>query len=118
MGSTVTVSNDRGTITLDGDLTLPHTEELRGLFLKALVNADDVSLRFADVHEVDLSCLQVLCSAHRSAVRLRKQLRFDGEPPEALKSAVLAAGFSRLKGCKLDCGESCLWLAAGGANHG
>ncbi|MGE5174259.1 MAG: hypothetical protein ACM3MD_10585 [Betaproteobacteria bacterium] len=39
-------------------------------------------------------------------------------PPKIFKAAAEAAGYSRLKGCKMDCEKSCLWVAVAGANHG
>jgi len=108
-------TGNKGIVMLSGDLTLPYAEELKGVFLKALVETDDVSVGFENVQEVDLSCLQLLCSAHRSAVRLKKSITFNTALPQAFKEAADAAGFTRLKGCKLDCDKSCLWMAAAGA---
>ncbi len=118
MGATLKQAGAGRLVTLEGDLTLPHAEEMKKTFLKALVEADVVSISFDNVQDVDLSCLQLLCSVHRSAVRLKKQVRFDDNPPDIFKAAADAAGYSRLKGCKLDCEKSCLWIAIAGANHG
>jgi len=118
MSSMQTFAEGRAIISFEGDLTLPHAEEIRSLLIKALVNADAVGLRFAEVHDVDLSCLQLLCSAHRSAVRLKKRITIEGGAPQALKDAADAAGYSRQKGCKLDSDRSCIWTAVEGGNHG
>ncbi len=103
-------SDSHGNVTLDGDLTLAQAGELRMSLIKALIDADDVVLRFGSVTEVDLSSLQLLCSAHRSAVRLNKQLVFFGKWPEPFRKAVEDAGYGRVTGCRLDCGNSCLWI--------
>jgi anti-anti-sigma regulatory factor len=113
-----TRTGNKGVVTLDGDVTLPQAEELRRVLIKALVDADEVALDMEKVQNVDLSCLQLLCSAHRSASRFTKKLFFSGSPPKALKDAVEAAGFSRVTGCRLDCDKSCLWVALTGAHHG
>ena len=117
MSTTFTQSGSRGVIMLEGDITLPHMEELKGVLIKALVNADDVSLSMEHVREVDLSGLQLLCSAHRSAIRFKKQLAFSGRRPKALIDAVEAAGYARVTGCKLDHEKSCLWKAVTGEHH-
>jgi ABC-type transporter Mla MlaB component len=117
MGATLRQSGDTRIVLLEGDLTLPQAPELRTAFMKALVEADDVFIRFGNVGELDLSCLQLLCSAHRSAARLKKRVRFEGGIPKKLSDMADAAGYSRLKGCKLDTEKSCLWLAASGADH-
>ncbi len=118
MGATLKQAGAGRLVTLEGDLTLPHAEEMKKAFLKALVEADDVSIGFNDIRDVDLSCLQMLCSVHRSALRLKKQVRFADIPPKILKAAADATGYSRLKGCKLDCEKSCLWAVVAGENHG
>lgn len=120
MSATFKQSGDKGIIMLEGELTLPHAEEMKKAFLKALLDADDVAVRFKNIKDVDLSCLQLLCSVHRSAVRLKKQVRFDGSPPQVFKAAAKAAGYARLKGCKLDldCEGSCLWKETTGYSHG
>ncbi len=118
MGATVKESGSKRTVVLDSDLTLPHAEAMKKAFLRALVEADDVSVRFDNVHDADLSCLQLICSAHRSAVRLKKRIVVEGDAPEELMKVADAAGYSRVKGCKLDCDQSCIWAALSGANHG
>ena len=112
MSSMFTKTGDKGVVTFSNDLTLPHAEELKAAFLKALVETDDVAIVFENVQEVDLSFLQLLCSAHRSAVRLKKTVKFSAALPKVFTEAAEAAGFARLKGCKLDCDKSCLWMAA------
>lgn len=111
-------TGNKGVITFKGELTLPHAEELRGVLVKALAETDDVSIAMEDVQDVDLSCLQLLCSAHRSAVRFQKRMVFSGELPRIFSDAVEAAGFARIAGCKLDCDHSCLWVAVTEVLHG
>ena len=112
------LSSDKGTIQLEGDLTLPNAAELRSILIKALINADAVTIKFGDVQDLDLSCLQLLCSAHRSAVRLKKQIQFEGSLPKILQETADAAGYLRLKGCQLGSEKSCFWISAGGEHHG
>jgi anti-anti-sigma regulatory factor len=111
-------TGEEATITLEGELTLPRVEELKNAFLQALVKGDTVAIRFGTVQDVDLSGLQMLCSAHRSAVRMKKKVRVSGAMPKILRDAAEAAGYMRLKGCKLDFENSCLWIAAAGGHHG
>ncbi len=97
-------------VTLDGDLTVNRAEEIRMLFIKALIDADRVVVNFGSVADADLSCLQLLCSAHRSASRMNRRLMLSGDWPEAFKKAVDAAGYLRHTGCHLDVDKSCLWV--------
>jgi len=117
MQSTFNQSGNKSVIMLEGDLTLPHAKALKDIFTKALQESDHVSVGLENVHNVDLSCLQLFCSAHRSAVRMKKQIMFHGNLPGVLKSAAEAAGYNRLKGCTLACEKSCLWMAMEGDHH-
>jgi anti-anti-sigma regulatory factor len=105
-------------ITLEGDLTLPRAEEMKGLFANALSGADTVVVGFKNVGDIDLSFLQLVCSLHRSAERDKKQVRIEGVAPKVLKETAEAAGYLRLAGCKLDCDKSCLWVTIAGARIG
>jgi anti-anti-sigma regulatory factor len=118
MSATFKQSGNSGVLTLEGELTLPHAEELRKALLSAILAAADVSIGFGSVQEVDVSCLQLVCSAHRSAFRLKKRVSLGGSLPPVVKEAAEAAGYARLKGCKRDCDKSCIWMAAGlGGEH-
>jgi ABC-type transporter Mla MlaB component len=118
MGATLKQSGDTRIVLLEGELTLQQASEIRTAFIKALVESDNVLVRFGNVRELDLSCLQLLCSAHRSAARLKKRVRFEGDIPRKLSDAADTAGYSHLKGCELDTENSCLWITVAGANHG
>lgn len=114
MGATFTKSGNSGVVTLSGDLTLPYAPDIRTVLIKALVDADDISIAIENVDEVDMSCMQLLCSTHRSAVRLRKRLAFSSAPPQMFCDSLCAAGFRRTTGCKLDTDKSCLWASCAG----
>jgi ABC-type transporter Mla MlaB component len=118
MHATFNRSGNKSYITLEGDLTLPHADALKGVFTKALQESDDVSIAIVTVEKLDLSCLQLMCSAHRSAMRSKKKVSFIGSPPQAFNDAAEAAGFARgAAGCKLDDGYSCLWMTVKGDRH-
>lgn len=106
-------TDGKGVITLEGEITLPHAEELRSALIKAIIDSDEVAVVMENLEDIDLSCLQLLCSAHRSAARLNKPVVFSGSLPKVFKDMMSAAGFNRVTGCKLDTGKSCLWAAAG-----
>ena len=110
MGFNYQEENNRGTLTLDGDLTLSQAEELRMLLIKAIINVDQVLLDFGATRDIDLSCLQLLCSAHRSAIRMKKTVAFSGAWTESFRKAVHQAGYARTVGCSHDCSGSCIWM--------
>ncbi len=100
-----------GVLTLGGAVTFEHADEVRSALIKALINADQVVLDFEKATKADLSCLQLLCSAHRTSTRLNKRVLFSGRFPEVLRTAADGAGYLRCNGCELDRQKSCLWTA-------
>ncbi len=100
----------QGNLTLDGELTVSRAEEFRMQLIKAIIDADRVFVDFGRVEDVDLSCLQLLCSAHRSAGRMKRSLAVSAAWPEPFKKAVADAGYARHTGCRFDVDNSCIWV--------
>ena len=100
-------------VVLDGALNIQRIGELKEAFAAAFTESDHVVLDLARGTEVDLSFLQLVCAAHKSASRTHKQLTLSGERPECLRQAIEEAGFLPLKGCRDVSGNGCLWKGEG-----
>lgn len=98
------------TLRLEGPLTLEHAEELRNALREGLSKSLSVTIELADQIEVDLSCLQLFCAAHRSALASRKKLNLRRGVPESFRNLVESAGFIRHQGCTLNPYQDCLWV--------
>lgn len=96
-------------IKLSGDLTVERAAELRKILEDQLERTERLLLSFAEVTEVDISFLQLLCSTHRTALKVSKSFWLDKDRPEALRSAIKGAGFIREQGCNLDFTHNCIW---------
>jgi len=103
-------SGNRGILTIDGELTIERAVELKAMLMKSLRSADNVHIQIDAVTEADLSCLQLLCSAHRTALSLNKNLTLNCQESEVFKHITEISGYSRHKGCCLDTSECCLWI--------
>jgi anti-anti-sigma regulatory factor len=96
-------------LSMEGDLTIARAVEFRDLLLDSLQKSDSIEIDLATAESVDLSFLQLLCSAHRTAVRDGKELAITGKPGSAFLRARQQAGFSGNKNCR-DCPDiDCLW---------
>jgi anti-anti-sigma regulatory factor len=95
-------------ITLTGELTIARAEALKATLSELLQGVADIRIRVADVSAVDLSCLQLLCSAHRTAAALGKALTLEGEIPPLMRQVMKLAGFTRQKGCSFSPHTNCL----------
>lgn len=95
-----------------GDLAVRRIATLKDELLSALDGQERLTLRLANVDEVDLAFLQMLCSAHRYASGNRKELSVVGDPERVFAGTLELAGFARHVGCAYDCDGSCLWKRA------
>jgi len=105
------LSGNSRILTFSGELTLEHAGAMRTAIIQALTEADHVEIDFSRVTEIDLFCLQLLCSAHRTSLRLKKRFNFVGSQPANFRETVEAAGYVRVAGCGLDVKHNCLWIA-------
>jgi anti-anti-sigma regulatory factor len=97
-------------LVLTGDLVLQRIASLQEEILAALADVDRLLLNVSGASTFDLSFLQLLCSAHRSAVPLNKSLSLAGKLPESFQRKLEEAGFGRHVGCRFDCQNSCIWI--------
>jgi anti-anti-sigma regulatory factor len=95
-------------VILKGELTIAHAEELKAVLSESLQGFSTIRIQFGDVDAVDLSCLQMLCSAHRTAAALSKVLTLEGEIPPMVRQAMKYTGFTRQKGCAFSPHTNCL----------
>jgi anti-anti-sigma regulatory factor len=96
-----------------GELTIENAESLKTILIQALEGTDLLSLDLAQVGAVDIAGLQLLCSAHKTASRLNKELVLPIGLPEALEGVAVNAGYLRQENCIKDARGRCLWRKGG-----
>lgn len=84
------------TVTIEGELTVQNSSELRDILLKSLAGSGDVKLNLKGVTEADLSCLQLIHSAKTAASKLKKSLKISGIGTGPFKKIVEDAGYSQV----------------------
>jgi len=96
-------------------LTIENTIEFARLIREGLADAKSksVAVQFDPDLEVDITALQVLCSACKTAATMGKAFSCQGERPKALTELVAAAGAERHGGCKQNNDGPCLWFGGG-----
>lgn len=100
---------NKSVVILNGDITVEHSDLLRNALLESLEGTDLIEVDFRNATTVDLSCLQLLCSAHRTSVNAGKSIELRPDHTEILKEAVRESGYPRYIGCTLETEKSCLW---------
>ena len=101
---------EAGILILDGDLTVQRAGELRAALMDSISRADNIVLNLERVTGFDLSCLQLLCAAHRSAEKLCKRLTVADTKSGLFRRVVEDAGYARHSGCIMDPATNCLWI--------
>jgi len=102
--------NDREVLTVSGALTVKHAKALREAFIEAVRNAPAVEVNVENIGDLDISFVQLVCSAHRTAADLNKQLTISGVEQERFRQTLSRFGFFRHIGCHESTRKSCLWL--------
>ena len=100
---------DHTMLTFSGELTIAHADHLRSTLKETLDKADHVVLDVKQVTQMDLSALQLFCSAHRTAVADGKQIRFGCPAQGAIGQTLSLSGFVREIGCDRKVDHNCLW---------
>ncbi len=99
-------------LTFSGDLTVAHAAAIASAIRDAVQTAAKVEIVVEQVTAVDVTFPQSLCSAHRTAAGLDKELMVRGQSEEPLGGLLRAAGFLRHIGCQDKTRKTCLWQPA------
>ena len=99
-------------VSLEGDATVENLDRVKQVLLGALLNNDRVLVNCDRLESIDIFFIQLLCSAHRTAVAREKEFVFLGSLPPSLRDTVKVAGFIRQHGCRSGSGSNrdCLWV--------
>jgi anti-anti-sigma factor len=110
MGIEVVQSAETAVLRLKGSWTIERANELKHALMDALKGGDQIIIELEELMEVDLSSLQLLCSAHRTSLKLGKRMALHERQSEPFSRVVREAGFGRTLGCHKDPQKSCLWI--------
>ena len=89
--------------------TIEEAGKIRTLLMEQLAEGDGLVLNLGSVDEVDLSFLQLLCAAHKSASNAGKKFALEGALSDALIRKAHEAGFACRKECGPHLNGDCLW---------
>jgi len=102
-------------LVLKGALVIERVTEVKEELQKALEETDILMVNLMEISEMDLSCLQLLCSAHRTAMALKKTLIRVGEPK--IREIFAGVDVTGARSCSLVCDQGCVW-GGGKADEG
>ena len=94
---------------ISGPLTVDRIDELRLLLQQAFARGKPVRLSLAAVTEIDIAGLQLICSAHRTAVMNGTDLVVIDSKGDVLAEAASEAWMLARAGCSEDRCGICIW---------
>ncbi len=109
MESNSASNGDAQTILLGGDLTITGAAGIKSQLEDALASGGDITIRIGSFDGLDLTCLQLVCSFHRTAVSKGRKARLDYGSSAEFGTYVERTGFLRQRGCRYNPDRNCLW---------
>ena len=104
-----TRSEDLEVLKLEGRCTIEQANDLKALLIETLESGNGLMLDVERVSEIDITCLQLFCAAHRAFLKSNRKLSLNDNLPECFRRMVRQAGFSRAVSCHGESDASCLW---------
>ena len=95
-------------------LTIENAAEFSRITREALEASDNVAIEFDPEVEIDITGVQILCSACRSAAASGAIFTYHGPQPQALADIIVSSGAGHYAVCKHNNNSTCIWF--GGAN--
>jgi len=100
-------------ITSGDSLTIENVAEFSRIAIEALDAAHTVVVEFEPDVAIDMTGIQLICSACRSASAAGKVFTYRGSHPHSLTDIITGSGAERNAACKYNNDSSCFWF--GGA---
>lgn len=98
------------TVTISGALKIEAAAELRQALVEALAEAPRVVLDARQLDEMDMSILQTICSACKTAAARKQSFLFAGELPVCMATLNSGIGAYQASSCNHNNDEPCIWL--------
>lgn len=98
------------TVTISGALKIDAADDLRRVLEEALSEAPTVVLDAGRLEDMDLTILQTVCSACKSAAARNRVFLFKGELPNCMTAFNSGIGAYKGASCRQNNDEPCSWL--------
>ena len=98
------------TVVLGGTLNIEAAAELRRVLGEALTEAPQVLLDTRQLEELDITILQTICSACKTAAASGRRLLAEGEFPDCMKALNNGIGAHMALPCRQNNDQPCIWF--------
>jgi anti-anti-sigma factor len=96
----------------EGDLSIQDASGLRECLLEALSSTGTLLIDLSGVQSVDLACLQIFCSAHKTYSQAQKGIRISGDLKDGVVRSLSCVGIVP-EACDIKPHGPCLWTTGG-----
>lgn len=103
-----------GELIMNGALTIENAAGIRNAVGEALAATDSLVLTIGENADVDVTFLQILCSAHRTSVKAKKRLDVNTSRGSIFFRVLSESGLDSRNGCSHNRDGGCLWKRGGG----
>lgn len=100
-------------VTSGNRLTIETAADFSRIVREALEASEKVAIEFESAVEIDITGVQILCSACKSAAQKSKTFSFQAPHPQSLTDIISSSGAERHAVCKHNNDSTCIWF--GGA---
>lgn len=107
------LSDNERVISTTSRLTIETVADCGQRIRQGLAEANTVVIVFEPEMEIDITALQLFCSACATAAAEGKQCLYRGQPPRALIDLLAAAGAERHQHCSKNHNTTCFRLVGG-----
>jgi len=97
---------------VQGNLSIQDASVLRNCLLEAFGSTESLLLDLTEAQAVDLACIQVLCSAHKTFSKAQKSISITGKIPEGIVRALSSVALIP-DACDRESHGPCLWATGG-----
>jgi anti-anti-sigma regulatory factor len=96
----------------EGTLSIQDASGLRECLLEALSSSETLLIDLSGVQSIDLACLQIFCSAHKTYSQAQKVIRITGDLPEGVVRSLSSITIVP-EACDKEPHGPCLWATGG-----
>lgn len=109
MSVDIQMENGLTTLNCQGELTIVQIADFKKTITDIMPGSEEVLVDMQKIIDMDISCLQLLCSVNRTFEQNKAKLTRKGNLTDIMQQTLLDAGYDLAEGCPEAPCELCFW---------
>lgn len=109
MSFDIQMENGLTTLNCQGDLTISQIADFKKTITDIMQASKEVFVDLSKITDMDIACLQLLCSANKTFEQNKTKLTRLGDQTEMIRQTLLDSGYNPDEGCPEAPCENCFW---------